>query len=344
MRAPRCRAWSAPAARCVPPQAVCARHAELGQRDHGAALGCEALCGAQRGLVVCLACRRVERIERACRPMQCAAARRRETPAASTPAWAQKSPPARRCRLGAHPRCSLVDHRLVGLEHRHRREPLLDRVDAGAEGRAGEEDRLGAGGRPRSRRAREARASSRRRAAPLRARSADRLSSSRFMRCASGQSRSSASLIGATECASAWISAMRGVRLETLTPRRRPESRDARHALPMCHHTSAASSAPGDKHPVRRRARRVRQLQLDDLEALLDAELLRAAAELDGGDLEVAAELRQRDAGVARAARGRSRLRPSASRRSWSASSPSTLSPCDDHHQPVVLGAARRRP
>ena len=44
---------------------------------------------------------------------------------------------------------------------------------------------------------------------PSRARSAERLSSSRFIRSASGQSRSKAALMGATEWASAWIRAMR---------------------------------------------------------------------------------------------------------------------------------------
>ena len=45
----------------------------------------------------------------------------------------------------AAPRDGLLDHRLVGLEHRHRRVRARNRFDAGAEGGAGEQDRVRSG-------------------------------------------------------------------------------------------------------------------------------------------------------------------------------------------------------
>ena len=134
-------------------------------------------------------------------PASARSRRRQEIPAASRPASAGTSTAGRSC----GPADGLLDHRFVRLEHRHRRVSAGDRLDAGAECRAGEQDRVRAGSRPRIARVARKRSVMASVSPPSRARSADRLSSSKFISRASGQSFANDASIGAIECFRAWI-------------------------------------------------------------------------------------------------------------------------------------------
>ena len=176
-------------------------------------------------------------------PAPAAPRRRPETRRASTRASARTT---RRARCGGPPRGRphrVVDHRLVGLQHGHVGPASRDRVDARPERRAGEQDAVRAGadrvvGEREEAPGHRARRGRRR----SRARSADRLSSSRFIRTQSGHARSNSALIGAIECASAWISA---IAVRRRQPRRGAPSRAS--AVPATTRRTRSARARADR-------------------------------------------------------------------------------------------------
>ena len=115
-------------------------------------------------------------------------------------------------------RDGLGEHRLVGLEHGHGDRPR-HALDGRPEGRAGEQDAVGAerqGIAPQACRSGSYIASVRSGAS---ARSRLRESSSRFTRSGSGQSWAKAVRIGSTAAGVAWIRAMRVMAARTIQPK-----------------------------------------------------------------------------------------------------------------------------